>query len=279
MRTLLLCPPDYFGIEYEINPWMDRARNTIPAEARAQWDQLVARLRALGCPVQLLTPQPGLPDMVFTANAGLVVGRRFIRSNFRFPQRRGEQAHFERWFEQQGYEITRLPDELFFEGEGDALFVGEVLFCGYHFRSDIQAHQRIGELLECLVVSVELVDDRFYHLDTCFCPLPDGGAAWFPAAFDEYARQAIRKHVPNLIEVVPEEAFHFACNAVVVGDQVVLPQECPKLAGALRERGFQPHAVPVTEYLKAGGACKCLTLFLPQRPEEEKGGNADRLKR
>jgi len=273
MRTLLLCPPDYYGIEYEINPWMDKTRNADPQLARAQWRGLLEKLQSLGCEVELVAPRKSLPDMVFTANAGLVVGRKFIRSNFRFPQRQGEEEHFERWFANRNYEIVRLPQVLvgqatqglFFEGEGDALFCGDVLFCGYRSRSDIRSHQIIGEQLQTLVVSVELVKDRFYHLDTCFCPLRDGSAIWHPAAFDEYGQRAIRNHIRNGIEVVEEEAAHFACNAIVVGKQIVLPEGCPKLYAALKERGYETHPLPMTEFLKAGGACKCLVLLLPQR--------------
>ena len=266
MRKLLLCPPDYYGIEYEINPWMDRTHNANPVLARAQWQKLHDTLQSLGCQIELIAPQQKLPDLVFTANAGLVVGQKFIRSNFRFSERRGEEAHFEKWFADHEYKIVRLPDGLFFEGEGDALFCGETLFCGYRFRSDIRSHQIIGETLECLAISVELADDRFYHLDTCFCPLPDGGAIWYPGAFDVYGRRAIRHHLNGLIAVAPEEALHFACNAVVLAKEVVLPEDCPKLCAALAKRGYRPHALPMTEFLKAGGACKCLTLLLPQRP-------------
>jgi N-dimethylarginine dimethylaminohydrolase len=120
-------------------------------------------------------------------------------------------------------------------------------------------------MLGCLVVSVELVDPRFYHLDTCFCPLPDGGAVWFPAAFDEYGQRAIREHVAELVDVVPEEAAHFSCNAVVLDRDIVLPEGAPKLVTTLQERGYHCHQLPMTEFLKAGGACKCLTMFLPQR--------------
>ena len=264
MRHLLLCPPEHYGIEYEINPWMDRARKADPALAGTQWQGLHDALRSLGCQIELIAPQPRLPDMVFTANAGLLAGKTFIRSNFRFKERRGEEAHFEKWFAGRDYKIARLPEGLFFEGEGDALFSGDVLFCGYRFRSDIRSHQLIGEILKCLVISVELVEDRFYHLDTCFCPLPDGGAIWFPGAFDEYGRRAIRHHIPSLIDVAPEEAARFACNAVVLGKDIVLPDASPKLCAALTERGYHPHPLPMTEFLKAGGACKCLVLFLPQ---------------
>lgn len=163
------------------------------------------------------------------------------------------------------YEIARLPQNMLFEGEGDALFCGDTLFCGYRFRSDIHSHRYLAELLKCLVVSVELVDDRFYHLDTCFCPLPRGGAAWYPAAFDEYGQRAIRQHVAPLIEAPAEEAGHFGCNAVCLEKDVVLPESCPRLGEALQKEGYQTHRLAMTEFLKAGGACKCLTLFLPQK--------------
>jgi N-dimethylarginine dimethylaminohydrolase len=265
MPKLLLCPPDHYGIEYEINPWMSRSRGAFPALARTQWQQLQDALCALGCDIELIHAQPKLPDMVFTANAGLVAGRRFIRSNFRFPERRGEAPHFGQWFAEHGYEVVTLPKELFFEGEGDALFAGDVLFCGYRFRSDVQSHQHLGALLDCLVISVELVNERYYHLDTCFCPLPDGGAIWFPAAFDEYAQRAIREHLGTLIEVAPDEAPHFACNAVVLGHDIVLPKNCPQLVRALAARNYRCHELSMTEFIKAGGACKCLTLFLEKK--------------
>jgi N-dimethylarginine dimethylaminohydrolase len=167
--------------------------------------------------------------------------------------------------DEQGYEIRWLADDLYFEGEGDALFGGDALFCGYKFRSDIQSHRAVADMLGCLVISVELVDPRFYHLDTCFCPLPDGAAVWFPAAFDEYGQRAIREHVRNLIDVSPEEAVCFSCNAVVLEHDIVLPEGAPKLVATLDERGYRCHELPMSEFLKAGGACKCLTMFLPQR--------------
>jgi N-dimethylarginine dimethylaminohydrolase len=264
MRELLLCPPDYYGIEYEINPWMSVARGADTAIVQEQWKQLHATLSKLN-KVHLIPPQPRLPDMVFTANAGLTVGRRFIPSNFRHKERAGEQPFFAKWMEQHGYEVDWLPEKLYFEGEGDALFGKDVLFCGYKFRSDIQSHRAIAEMLSCLAISVELVDPRFYHLDTCFCPLPDGGGFWFPDAFDEYGQRAIREHVTDLIDVAPEEAMHFSCNAVVIDRDIVLPEGAPQLVTKLQERGYRCHALPMSEFIKAGGACKCLTMFMPQR--------------
>jgi N-dimethylarginine dimethylaminohydrolase len=265
MREFLLCPPNHYCIDYEINPWMHKERNAEPELARQQWSRLCDTLESLGCVLQLMPAPPGFPDAVFTANAGLVVGRRFIGSHFRHKERQGESAFFEQWFTEQGYELVRLPEGLFFEGEGDALFCGDVLFCGYRFRSDVRSHQHLADLLACLAISVELADDRFYHLDTCFAPLPDGSAIWFPPAFDPYAQKAIRHHVGSLLEVTEAEATRFACNAVVLDRDVVLPDGCPKLCAALSERGYRCHPLSMSEFLKAGGACKCLTLFLPQR--------------
>lgn len=265
MRQLLLCAPDHYGIEYEINPWMSRARGADTPLVQAQWKGLFEKLSNLDCKIELVPPQPKLPDMVFTANAGLTVGRRFIPSNFRHEERAGEAPHFARWMEEHGYEVTWLAKDLYFEGEGDALFGGDVLFCGYKFRSDINSHRAVADLLGCLVISVELVDPRFYHIDTCFCPLPDGGAFWFPAAFDEYGQRAIRDHLQNLIDVPEEEAVHFSCNAVVLGREIVLPEGAPKLVSTLKDRGYTCHPLPMSEFLKAGGACKCLTMFMPQR--------------
>jgi N-dimethylarginine dimethylaminohydrolase len=265
MRKLLLCPPDFYGIEYEINPWMSRARGADTALVQAQWRGLYEKLLSLGREVHLVPPKPKLPDMVFTANAGLTVGRKFIPSNFRHKERAAEAPLFAQWMEEKGYEIIWLPADQFFEGEGDALFVGNVLFCGYKFRTDVVSHRTVAEILKCLVISVELVDPRFYHIDTCFCPLTDGGAFWFPAAFDEYGQRTIRDHIPNLIDVEEEEAAHFSCNAVVLEKEIVLPEGAPKLMKSLGERGYNCHPLPMSEFLKAGGACKCLTMFLPQR--------------
>jgi N-dimethylarginine dimethylaminohydrolase len=266
MRRVLLCPPDYYGIEYEINPWMDRARRADRDVALKQWQRLRDGLQLLGCEIELVDPQPGLPDMVFTANAGVVIGTRFISSRFRHAERQNETPLYEQWFIRRDYEIVRLPDKLLFEGEGDALFSGDVLFCGYRFRSDIRSHRWLGDVLKSLVISVELVDARFYHLDTCFCPLGADRAMWFPGAFDDYGQRAIREHIRELIDVSPDEALRFACNAVVLDRDILMPDGCTKLGSALTDRGYRCHGLAMSEFMKAGGACKCLTLFLPQRP-------------
>jgi N-dimethylarginine dimethylaminohydrolase len=264
MRTprILMCPPDYYGIEYEINPWMSRARGSEPLRAREQWRRLHDTLAGLGAQIELMTPQPGLPDLVFTANAGLVYGQRFFNSRFRHDVRARETPHFDAWFREHRYATEHLPEGMYFEGAGDALFCCPILFSGYRIRSDAAAHQWLGRTLGHMVLPLELVDPRFYHLDTCFCPLAPGEALYFPGAFDAYGRKVLPSHIPKLLEVVEREAERFACNAVVVGKNVVVNTGCPQLTADLEERGYRVTAVELDEFIKAGGSAKCLTLRL-----------------
>ncbi len=263
MATLLMCPPTYYGIKYEINPWMSRLRGTDPRLAEAQWTRLRDLYAGLdGVKLELIEPRPGLPDLVFTANAGLVVGHGVILSRFRFPARSGEEPVFREWFAAHGFEIIELPPDIFFEGAGDALFCGEELFCGYHFRSEIRSHGWIAERLGRRSLSLQLTDPRFYHLDTCFCPLAPQRALYYPHAFDEYARRVLASHIDDLIEVTEADAMRFGCNAVCIDQDVALPAGCTQLTDDLHARGYRVHPVVLTEYLKSGGAAKCLTLRL-----------------
>lgn len=258
-----MCPPDYFGIEYEINPWMDIRHQPNHELAVQQWQGLYRVLtEKVGAQVELLKPIPGLPDLVFTANAGWAQGKLFIVANFRYSVRAREVPHIVPWFEEQGYDIVHLGRTEFFEGEGDILPCGEELFAGYRFRSDIRSHLRVGEILGRRVLSLELMDDRFYHLDTCFLPLADARAAYFPGAFDDYGRKVLGEYTSELIEVSEAEAERFACNAVVAGRQVVMNTGCPNLRRALEERGYAVHETPLDQFLKSGGSAKCLVLFL-----------------
>lgn len=257
---ILMCPPDHYGIEYEINPWMSTAAGAARDVAAGQWAELRQTLQRLGAEVQTLAPQPGLPDMVFTANAGLVFGRRFFSSAFRHGERAGEVPFFDEWFAGQGFAITHMPEGKFFEGAGDSLFCGEVLYGGYPFRSDAAAHLWIGEQVGVRVLPLGLVDPRFYHLDTCFCPVAADLAIYYPGAFDEYARRVLKEEIPRLIEVEEGEAARFACNAVVLGDSVVHNAGCPKLDAQLAGHGYAGVPVPLDEFIKAGGAAKCLTI-------------------
>lgn len=259
---ILMCPPDHYGIEYEINPWMSRARGSSPALAKEQWRQLADILRELGVTVELMPPQQGLPDLVFTANAGLVFHDRFISSRFKHEVRAGESAHFDSWFAQHGFTVEHLPEGMYFEGAGDALFCGSILFAGYRIRSDVQSHNHLAHVLERRVLPIELVNPRFYHLDTCFCPLAPGEAMYYPPAFDSYGRKLLESHIPRLLEVQEAEAMRFACNAVVVGKTIVMNSGCPKLEADLNQWGYQTRPTALDEFIKAGGSAKCLTLRL-----------------
>jgi N-dimethylarginine dimethylaminohydrolase len=263
VHELLMAPPTWYGVEYEINPWMSRARQPDHAAATEQWQALYRLLTGeLGARVHLVEPVPGLPDLVFTANAGLTRDGRAVLANFRHAERQREAPHFRRWFVEHGFQVVELPEDRRFEGEGDALFMGETLYCGYRYRTDAAAHRMVGEALGVRALPLELTEPRFYHLDTCFCPLAPDLAAWYPPAFDEYARRVLATHVPRLLEVSEAEAVRFACNAVVLGNDVVLNTGCPELESTLRSLGYRPHSTPLDEFLKAGGSAKCLVLHL-----------------
>lgn len=257
-----MCPPDFYGIEYEINPWMDRRRPSDRALAARQWRDLRTVLEQSGARISTLDPVPGLPDLVFTANAALIYRDRAVLAHFRHPQRQGEEPVDEAWLAAHGFVVERAPGDVFFEGAGDALFCGDTLFAGYRIRSDALGHQQIGETIGCRVIPLELVDDYYYHLDTCFCPLAAGRAIYFPAAFDDYGRKVLGELVEELIPVHESEARRFACNAVVVGRTVVTNTGCPELHRELIARGFEPRETPLDEFVKAGGSAKCLTLRL-----------------
>ncbi len=259
---ILMCPPDYYGIEYEINPWMHRSQGASPERAHAQWRGLHDALVGLGVQVELMTPRPGVPDLVFTANAGLMYGNRFFSSRFRHEVRARETPYFDAWFAEHGFTVEHLPENMFFEGAGDALFCGRTLFAGYRIRSDAAAHQHLGKVLNRLVLPVELVDTRFYHLDTCFCPVAPGKAIYFPAAFDRYGQRVLETHTDSLLPVVESEAVRFACNAVVVGKTVIVNAGSEQLAAGLRDWGFEVIFLELDEFIKAGGSAKCLTLRL-----------------
>ena len=259
---ILMCPPDHYGIEYEINPWMSRSRQADRELAARQWRGLYETLLGLGAEVSLVEPVAGLPDLVFTANAALIHRRRAVLSHFRHQQRQGEEPIFAAWLAEHGFTVERLPDERYFEGAGDALYCGDTLIAGYRIRSDVHGQQLVGELTGSRVIPLELVDEHYYHLDTCFCPLAPGQAIWYPGAFDEYGRRVLGELIGQLVEVAPEEAHSFACNAVVVGRSVVTNTGCPKLHENLRQMGFTPLETPLSEFVKAGGSAKCLTLRL-----------------
>ena len=271
-RRFLMCPPRHFGVLYEINPWMSREVAVDVDLAAAQWDGLVATLRAAGAEVEVMDPQAEVPDLVFTANAGLVNasaddGGQFVPSHFRHPERQPETEVNAAWFARQGWQVDRLAIDTDHEGAGDALpFTPEggrtVLLSGYSFRSDATAATELSATLRCPVRPLQLVDPRLYHLDLTFCPLDGRRAIIAPLGWDSYGRKVVEALVPEPLVLSDDEALSFCANSVVVDRTVVMPSTPPRVGRLLEDWGFQVVESPVDEFLKAGGGCRCLTLAL-----------------
>ncbi len=276
-RRYLLCPPRHFGVLYEINPWMhDAAAGEVAVDvdvALGQWQALRAALVAAGAEVEEIDQPEGVPDLVFTANGGLLdaTTHRFVPSHFRHPERQGETPVFADWFASRGWEVARLPDDVDHEGAGDALPfgapgpdhpTGRVLLSGYRPRSDVGATTHLTDLLGVPVRAVELVDERLYHLDLTFCPLDARRALCAPLGWDTYGRRVVEALVPEPLWLTDDEALAFCANSVVVGDVVVMPSCPPRVGRQLESWGFDVVVCPVDEFLKAGGGCRCLTLAL-----------------
>lgn len=264
---VLMCPPTHFSVDYDINPWMTGNRDQADrGRAQRQWENLHA-LVADAADVELIPHVPGLPDMVFTANAGLVYRDLAVPSRFRHAERAGEEPHFTQWFAGARFAVDLL-DGIEFEGAGDALLdrAAPRLWFGYGHRSDARAAAALQERLGLEVVPLRLVDPRFYHLDTCLCPLSGGELLYFPAAFDETAQAAIAARVPEdqRIAVSEEDALAFACNAVNLDNVVILNRASAALRQALAAHGYRVRETPLDEFLKAGGSAKCLTLRLDE---------------
>lgn len=272
-QSILMCPPQHYAVDYVINPWMqDQLGRTDRALAQRQWDGLRQVLSA-GAEITLVDAQPGLPDMVFTANAGMVRGNIAVVSRFRSPERQGEEPFFRGWFEQNGFSIAPWPQGVFFEGAGDALFdrARDLIWSGCGFRSDVAAANLLGNIFDCESIPIRLVDSRFYHLDTCLCPLPGGWLMYYPHAFDAASLEEIGRRVPKEkhIAVSKTDALQFACNAVDLGGRVIMNGASPELQARLRTAGFTPVLTPLSEFLKAGGTAKCLTLKLREMDQSE----------
>jgi N-dimethylarginine dimethylaminohydrolase len=260
-RSYLMCPPTYFAVTYSINPWMRPDQPTDPGLAMRQWARLRQIYQELGHTVRIIDPIPSLPDMVFAANGATMIDGKVLGAKFRFPEREAEAGAYLDWFRASGYRDVR-PARLINEGEGDILFSGRALIAGYGFRTDLAAHAQLEETFGVPVISVRLVDPRFYHLDTAMCVLDAGTAAYYPAAFEEAGRAALAAHFPELIEASDSDAEVFGLNAVSDGRHVVLPVQATELAARLAAHGFEPIGVDLSELRKSGGGPKCCTLEL-----------------
>lgn len=268
-----MCAPDHYDVDYVINPWMEgNIHKSSRDRAVDQWYKLFHVLKDNAI-VDLVQPQKGVPDMVFTANAGLVLGDTVVLSRFFHKERQGEEPFFKQWFEDKGYTVHELPKDLPFEGAGDALLdrEGRWLWAGYGFRSELDSHPYLAKWLDIEVLSLRLMDERFYHLDTCFCPLNGGYLLYYPPAFDSYSNRLIEMRVPaeKRIAIAEADAVNFACNAVNIDSIVVMNKASDELKGRLQSAGFEVIETQLTEFLKAGGAAKCLTLRVTEPVREE----------
>jgi N-dimethylarginine dimethylaminohydrolase len=267
-ERFLMCAPRHFEVAYVINPWMEGniARGSNPAAA-AQWKALLALLRSYA-DVDCISAEPGVPDLVFTANAGLVLERRVLLSAFRHPERRLEEAYFSRWFSSQGFEVQTMPEGVYFEGAGDALFDRRLplLWMGHGHRTDDAAAAIIASRFDVDVVPLQLVNPHFYHLDTCLCPLDGGALLYYPDAFDRASQERIAALVPPDLRIAVDviDAAAFACNAINSGRHVIMNQASETLRLTLDRHGYQLHQTPLSEFMKAGGSAKCLTLKLTE---------------
>jgi N-dimethylarginine dimethylaminohydrolase len=261
---LLMCPPTHFGVRYEINPWMSVRRRADPERATRQWERLRDTFVALGAQVDLETPAPGLPDQVFSANAGFVLGDRAVSATFVHPERQGEESIHERWFAEEGFATVRCDAPL--EGAGDLCGAGGVLLGGYGIRSDLRALPQAAAWLGVDVMPVEMVDPWLYHLDLVVAPLGGGAALVAPHGLSTAGARTVRDAFADVIELTPEETGLFVANCMVVGGHVVMHRCPPRIRRELAARGLEAVECPVDEFLKAGGAVRCLALRLDGGP-------------
>ncbi len=266
-RHYLMCEPTFFDVVYSINPWMDPTRRTSTENALAQWKWLHDLLIDLGHTVDLVEPVAELPDMVFAANAATVIDGRVLVSRFRHRQRADESRSYADWFRRHRWGPVRQARWVN-EGEGDLLFTGSVVLAGTGFRTEPRAHDEVRDFFGWPVLSLELHDPRFYHLDTALAVLGPDEIMYCPAAFTPEANAVLSERFPDAIVADEVDAEVFGMNVVSDGTHVVLPDRAARLSGMLRDRGYEPIGVDLTELVKAGGSVKCCTLELrPGAPD------------
>ncbi len=268
-RRYLMCRPEHFTVSYSINPWMEPSRPTDTNLALQQWRTLYETYVSLGHEIELIDPLEGLPDMVYTANGGFVIDGVAYGPKFRFRERAAEAPAFINWFAANGFEVAE-PVEVN-EGEGDFLLVGNTILAGTGFRSTGDSHREVGEVFSREVVSLTLTDPRFYHLDTAISVLdpvegPGGvekaNIAYLPTAFDEKSQAILRERYPDAIRVADSDGAVFGLNSASDGKNVIISPRAVGFEAQLRERGYTPVKVDLSELLLGGGGIKCCTLEL-----------------
>lgn len=256
-RRFLLCEPRHFAVQYAINPWMDPEQPVDVDLARHQWGELVRAYRSRGHTVETVEPVAGLPDMVFAANSALVVEGRVFGSLFHAPERRPESTAYETWFRAAGYEV--YPPGSVCEGEGDLVAAGRWILAGTGFRTTREAHSEVQEFFGVPVISLQLVDPYFYHLDTALFVLDDDTIAYYPEAFSPGSRGVLARLYPNAVLATRQDAMAFGLNSVSDGRHVFISPRAKELADQLARQGYDPVPVDLSEFHKAGGGIKCCT--------------------
>ena len=262
MKRILLCPPDHYDIEYEINPWMHVDNKVDQTDVQKSYISLKELYLSLGVEVYEIEPAKGLPDMVYSANFGQVIGKKFVRSNFKYPQRRKEADLAAKYFQEKfGFEDVPLPNDIFFEGQGDLLNDGERFFFGWGKRSEKEAKPYLEKYFGREIIDFNLVNPYFYHLDTAFSPITSEIAVYNPESFTDEGIQTIKRHFSTVIETNEEDNKVIACNMVIVGKNIVHGTGISQSLGdQLASLGFILHAIDTTEYIKGGGSVKCVSF-------------------
>lgn len=259
MTRYFMCPPVHFAVNYSINPWMDPTCTVDVDRALRQWHALRDQLIALGHVIDLIRPDPQLPDMVFAANGGIVIGDRALVPRFRHPERSGESVRFAAAFRAAGIGHVQQA-ECINEGEGDFRFTGDRMLAGVGPRSELGAIGEVTDFFATPVVPLTLVDPRFYHLDTALAVLDRQTVVYWPGAFDPASTAVLRDLYPESILASEEDAARLALNMVSDGSTVMAAPGCPWLSSQIAERGFTVVEVATDELLKAGGGAKCCVL-------------------
>lgn len=265
ISRVLMCPPTYFDVVYSINPWMKLENKVDRDLARRQWDNLCEVLTGLGVAIDLIDPVAGLPDMTFSGDCGVVVGKQFLCSNFRWPERQPEAAHYARWMADAGYQVRRVPDGVVFEGLGDVIYHDDTVIFGYGPRSDAAAAGALRRVFPELRVlgEVYIADGAFFHVALAAAFLSEDVLLYYPEAFDAPSRAFLAGAVTTAIPVDGHDAtHHFVCNNIVIGDRVLLDGCSTQLASRIRKAGFEPVAIDMSEFKKSGGSLRCLILKL-----------------
>lgn len=264
MRTkILMCDPDNFDVTYEINPWMDTKHQKVNVDlAKLQWNNLYKIIKKIA-DVVVMKSQTGVPDLIFTANAGVIAKDKFVVSNFKYAPRKNEEKFYTEIAHELNFDVL-ANFQFIFEGAGDALYAHNKLWCGFGYRTSLNGFDELSAVLNVVIKPLELVDDRFYHLDTCFCPLTNGYLMYYPGAFSKSANIEINAcfDKEKIFIVDEQDAILFACNAVSIDNQIIVNSMSKDLEERLNAKGFEVHETALSEFMKAGGSAKCLTLKL-----------------